>query len=408
MVDRRKAPEAPTLHLEQGYESPSWTIMVNDDSIYLNLREEEASEARYALARFVAGRKLQLDRGASYRSIFLYDALTWARDVTHHRVATGQTTKRVAGSHLTRIQRLIPYWSRFTAGDVTLTSIEDFVIRRRGKLDPFTTSGPCSKATVNMEINILGQAVDGYCRSLGLNGKLDIYRVSPPSGKDLPIISRSDLARLLLTTIGYQWDDNRKRMVMNPNKHARLKTRQTRLHVARTILIAAYTASDFHTVLNLRWSAADDDEVSFVELGDKRSLLHRLGKDSSPGKQKGVPIALNYRIVAHLRRWQRQDVDRGATHIIMFSNPPKPLQDKPYPTFRKMLIDLGLDSSIKMECIRHSACVYLAHQHDVNTRSSAFVAGMSMSKFEERYGHHRPEYQKEAFDALMSKPSSIR
>ncbi len=408
MVDKRKAPGLPTLRLEQGREGPHWAIVVDDLVIFLNLREEEMSSAQDMLARFVSGRKLRLGPGMSFGPLCLYNALMWARDTVNDRLATGQASKRSGGIEIGRIRRLMTYWSCFTVSEVTPEQIGDFTDRRRDGLDPFTDSGPVSKATVKMELKILERAVNKYSRSFGLNGVLFLDTQMRRSDKSPAIISRSEIARLLWATLGYKWDNERQRMVHNSNEHARFKTRQTRLHVARLILIAIYTASDFLTILNLRWDAAETGDESFVELGAERSTLYRLGKDAAPGKQAGIGIVLNRRIVAHLRRWHRQDMARGATHVIMFGNPLKPLQSKPYQTFRNMIVDADLSKELTMECIRHSGCVYLSRRQDVNLRSSSLMVGMSMSSFEEKYGVYRPDYQKEAFDALLRKPRSIR
>jgi integrase len=148
-------------------------------------------------------------------------------------------------------------------------------------------------------------------------------------------------------------------------------------HLARFILLGAYTGSRPGTILALQWD--------WVDLA--RGVMHRRAEGETESNKRRPPVRLGRKILFHLRRWRR--MDNGSAYVVNLTGI----------TFRrywKAAVERsGLDGQITPHTLRHSRATHLM-QAGVPIWEAAGALGMSAQVLEATYGHHHVDYQKQA------------
>jgi integrase len=105
-------------------------------------------------------------------------------------------------------------------------------------------------------------------------------------------------------------------------------------------------------------------------------------------------VKLPLRLLAHLRRWQRLGLSRRA--VVEWNS--RPIADV-RKGFQAAVKAAGLGPEVTPHILRHTCATWLM-QSGVDLWDAAGFLGMTVKQLEDTYGHHHPDYQREAAEAL--------
>lgn len=176
----------------------------------------------------------------------------------------------------------------------------------------------------------------------------------------------------------------RQRWLTRSEVSALLSAARRTPHLARFILLGIYTGTRAGALFALQWS--------WINL--ESGVMHRRapGEPDSATKRR-PPVRLGRKILAHLRRWRRQDNPR-IEHVIHSHGRPVKDLDK---AWRKARLKAGLDADVTPHCLRRTRACWLL-QAGVSIWEAAGHLGMSVDTLTRVYGQHHPNWQKRAAD----------
>lgn len=157
------------------------------------------------------------------------------------------------------------------------------------------------------------------------------------------------------------------------------KARRTS-HLARFFLIGWYTGSRRSVITGLKWSMVN------LETG----VMQRKERGAVQTKKRSPPVRLGSRILAHLRRWHRFDGGKG--NIVHFRGAPI---HRPVSSWERVRTAAGLPEYVVPHILRHSRATHMLKQ-GVPIWEAANALGMSVAVLAAVYGHHAPDWQKDA------------
>lgn len=163
-------------------------------------------------------------------------------------------------------------------------------------------------------------------------------------------------------------------------------------HLRRFILLGLYTGSRSKNILALRWEQID------LSSGVMR---RRAEGDREAPRKRAPPVRLGRRLVSHLRRWRLRDDRDGMGCVIHHEGRPVARVNKANGSFKRAARISGL-SAVTPHTLRHTAATWLM-QRGVSIWEAAGFLGMSPEVLTKRYGHHSPDYQSKAAEALSRK-----
>jgi integrase len=170
-------------------------------------------------------------------------------------------------------------------------------------------------------------------------------------------------------------------------------------HLARFILIGIYTGTRASAI-----AAASPERAagrSFVDLD--QGIFYRLAQGKRATTKRQPPAPIPPRLLAHMRRWQRLGLVGG--HFVEFNG--KPIRSVKT-AFSRAVRLAGLSSEagkIVPHTLRHTAATWLM-QRGVSIWQAAGYLGMSAEILDRVYGHHHPDYLKDAATAIAGKNSA--
>jgi integrase len=151
-------------------------------------------------------------------------------------------------------------------------------------------------------------------------------------------------------------------------------------HLARFFLIGWYTGSRRSVITGLKWSMVN------LETG----IMQRKERGAVQTKKRAPPVRLGGRLLAHLRRWRRLDGASG--YVVHFRG--KPIL-RPVRSWTRIRIAAGLPEWVVPHILRHSRATHMLKQ-GVPLWEAAAALGMSVQVLASTYGHHAPDWQKDA------------
>lgn len=153
-------------------------------------------------------------------------------------------------------------------------------------------------------------------------------------------------------------------------------------HLTRFILLGLYTGSRAGVLLALRWDWIDLD----------RGVMHRRAPgEADHALKRRPPVRLGWRILTHLRRWQRADAGRTA-HVVHYDGKAIRKLRRSWETARRAA---ELPDGISPHTLRHTRATWMM-QAGVDLWEAAGALGMSVRMLEQTYGHHHPDWQTRA------------
>jgi hypothetical protein len=287
-----------------------------------------------------------------------------------------------------RILELDAWWGDKTLADVNGVNCRAYVKHRVGQ--PWKSSR--SEKTGNKprlvtaeaprrELTDLTSAInhhrkEGFCSQV-------VSVVLPARGEPRDRwLTRSEAARLL-------WAAWRFRQV-TPNGAA---PRATRKHLARFILVGLYTGTRSAAIAG----AALMPTVGMGYIDFDKGVFYRKAIGRRATSKRQPPVRLPARLLAHMRRWKRKGIVQK-TMIEYFGKPIKNVRNG----FSAAVRDAGLGPDVIPHVLRHTCATWLM-QGGADLWEAAGFLGMTVQQLEKGYGHHHPDYQKGAANALGSR-----
>lgn len=161
-------------------------------------------------------------------------------------------------------------------------------------------------------------------------------------------------------------------------------------HLARFILIALYTGTRRNAILGLQWNP--NTEGGHVDL--EHGVMFRASSFTRQTKKRQTPIRLPRPLLAHLRRWQ----GHSRQHVIEYNGMPVRAIRR---AWEAACARAGLDD-VTPHTLRHTAATWLMQRRTEKWAAAGFL-GMSMETLERVYGHHHPDHQRSAVEAMERK-----
>jgi integrase len=212
-------------------------------------------------------------------------------------------------------------------------------------------------------------------------------------------LERSEAARLLWACWRHKEEQTIHR---GKNKGTKIKTgKYTLRHVARFILIGLYTGTRAAAIAAS--SPRKKQGHAYVDLD--AGLYHRLaiGRRATNKRQPTVPLP--DRLLAHMRRWY----DKGiiANHFVEWNGAGvKSVKNGFARGVEVAKLDLS-DGNVTPHTLRHTAATWLM-QLGTDPWEAAGYLGMSVKVLLDTYGHHHPDYMREASGAITRKRETTK
>jgi integrase len=156
-------------------------------------------------------------------------------------------------------------------------------------------------------------------------------------------------------------------------------------HLARFILIGLYTGTRSQAMLGLTWVPSTGS--GWIDLD--KGVLYRRGEAQRQTNKKQPPAAIPDRLMAHLRRWHRQDTEACVKHVIHYQGSRVQKLRRSWAAARAAA---GLGVDVVPHTLRHTAATWLMQEATEMWEAAGYL-GMSLKMLEEVYGHHHPDFQ---------------
>jgi integrase len=291
-----------------------------------------------------------------------------------------------------RVLKLGEFWEPFRLTEVTGDRCREYVKWRTRQKWKSATSlpRPVSAAAARRELEDLRSAINHHRRE-GLCREFVAVVLPEKAASRETYLTRSEAARLL-------WAAWRAKQIMANTVTAR----EVGKHIARFILVGLYTGTRHGAICGAALRPAIGR--GYVDLD--RGVFHRRAKGAKETAKRQPPVRLPDRLLAHLERWQRLGI---ATHAVVEWN------GKPVRSVRKgftaAVKAAGLPTTgpdrITPHVLRHTAASW-AMQNGGDEAKIADYLGVTVEMLRKVYGHHHPDYQHEAVQAITAKPVKPR
>ena len=255
-------------------------------------------------------------------------------------------------------------------GDLPVASVTGEVCRRYAK------ARNRAPGTVRKELSTLQAAINHCVREgyLTTGRQLTLPKAPPPRDRWL---TRNEVAALL---------------------RAARRDPNTR-HLCRYILLGVYSGTRSTALLNLRFMP----HVQGGWIDTEKGIIYRRAAGQAETKKRTPPAPIPRRLLAHLRRWERM----GAVWAVEY----KGARIASVKTVWRHVLKRAEIPHCTRHDLRHTCATWLM-QSGADTWSVAGYLGMTVQMLERVYGHHHPDFMRNAVDALdrrrIRSPDQIR
>jgi integrase len=132
-----------------------------------------------------------------------------------------------------------------------------------------------------------------------------------------------------------------------------------------------------------------------------RGVFHRRAAGARETKKRQPPVRLPGRLLAHIRRWQRLGI--ANTAIVEWNGKPVRSVRKGFAAAAAAAgLPVNGPDKVTPHVLRHTAATWMM-QNGANLWEAAGFLGMTVEMLQERYGHHHPDFQKDAVRAIAAR-----
>jgi integrase len=354
---------------------PVWVII--DGKIEI-VAEGAANEpaAKKRLGEYLAGR-FGIDSNCHPTRIAVAEIL----DIYAKRRAAEVARPELIGYAIAPLQA---FFANDAAGDLKSARCEAYVAWRCAQPRPHfknpETAPRIARATARRELGVLAAAANLAFKDGILTQPVPIT-LAPPGMARERHLSRSEVAALLWGALGFEW---------LPDGRLRRHKWAIPYHLCRFILIAVYTGTRHDAILKLRWMPSTDSGWIDLEHG----LIYRRGADEQQTKKRRPPLPIPVSLLPHLRRWHRMGTASG--HVIEFDGARIAKERTAWNAARARA---GLDVQVTPHILRHTCATWLLQKGRPVWEVAGYL-GTSEQVIRDTYGHHAPDYLREAAKAL--------
>ena len=368
-----------------------WVIRDGSRKISTGCAAEDVEGAERALGEYLAN-KYQPSRGRkrSPDQILLADVLMiYLTDVAPHRARESEIKQRFGA--------LDAWWCArgMTLADVNGANCRAYVQHRTSQQwkssKPEKSGKPprmVGEAAPRRELEDLRAAIVYHHRQ-GLCSELaPVTLPEKPLPRDV-WLTKSE-AILLIRTM---W---RARQVMRD----KVTLRAVGQHVARFTLVGLYTGTRSSAICGAALTPAIGRGHVDLDAG----VFYRKAIGRRQTKKRQPPVKLPPSLLAHMRRWRDRGISKTA--VVEWNGKPIAKVRKAFAAAVKasglnaiVSARLGYDVAITPHVLRHTAATWLM-QAGVDLWEAAGFLGMTVKQLEETYGHHHPDFQDQAANAL--------
>lgn len=134
--------------------------------------------------------------------------------------------------------------------------------------------------------------------------------------------------------------------------------------------------------------------------GLERGIFYRLAQGKRRTNKRQPPVPLPGRLLAHMRRWSHRKLI--ANHFVEFNGKPVKSVKTAFKTAVRLAELSTAQGNVTPHTLRHTAATWLM-QRGADPWQAAGYLGMSVKVLLDTYGHHHPDYMKEAAEAITAK-----
>lgn len=372
-----------------------WLIKDGSTRIVTGCAPLDRAGAEAALAEYIATKyapEREPDQAA--KNILVTDVLTiYAEDVVPNQARPEKCDQR--------LMQLAAWWQGKTLADVSGKTCRAYVKWRTSQ--PWKSSKPektgnkprmVTEAGARRELEDLQAAVnhhrrEGYTR--------EVVEVTLPAKSQAKVrwLTRDEAARLL-------WTCWRTREVQTVHRGIRKgeKVETAKYpwrHLVPFILTGLYTGSRSKAISKAAF--AEEEGFSFVDLN--AGLFYRLAVGAKETNKRQPPVRLPRKLQAFMQRWAEQERTDGSAraYVVEFNGEPVGEVNK---GFAAAVEAAGLGPDVTPHVLRHTCATWLM-QNGADMWDAAGFLGMSVTILERVYGHHHPDHQASALEALEGK-----
>jgi integrase len=349
-------------------EQAVWVIRDGNIKRSTGFGQGQAAQAERELADFIAA-KYRAPRISNRdpAACKVADVVAiYAEDVAHKHGRPQETAAR--------LDRILDFFGETTLAGINRKSCDAYV-RQRG-----------AQAAARRELEDLRAAIRHHWEA-GLCAALTPI-VLPERGQARERwLTRAEASRLLWAAwrLRQRWRDQR-------------SDRATAQHVARFILIGLYTGTRAGAICG----AALMPTVGRGYVDLDAGVFYRRAIGARETKKRQPPVRLPPRLLAHLRRWERRKL--AVRSVIEWNGEPVRRLNK---AFRSVREAAALGPDVVPHTLRHTAITWQA-QLGVPMHEICGFFGITPEMFDRVYGHHHPDYQANAVNALSRRPTVSR
>ena len=359
----------------------TWVIRDGTRKIRTRCAPSERERAEQKLAEYLA-KKYQPNRtrGRHPSETLVIDVLKIYHDDavgSHMRPAeTGQ-----------RLLMLAEFFETDMLADVTGARCREYVKWRTAQpIKSFTKNNPrlASTAAARRELEDLRAAINHHRREGLCSEIVSVVLPEKSEGRDV-FLTRLQAARLL-------WAAWRAKQVMSD----KVAARNTLRHIARFILVGLYTGTRHRAICD----AALRPTIGRAYVDLDRGVFYRRARGERETKKRKPPARLSDRLLSHLRRWERLGIAKNS--IIEWNGKSVRSIRRGFAAAAKAA---GLPTTgpekITPHTLRHTAATW-AMQSGADPYQTAGMLGMTVEMLLDRYGHHHPDFQRDAANRLAN------
>ena len=370
--------KGPRLWLQPGRDRGSgatksiWVIRDGSTKRSTGFPADQARQAEQALAEYIAEKHRPETWNGDPTQVLIADVLAlYVQNIVprHSRPKDSES----------RVRRLVRWWCDPDAAEADMRKHQVTHQPMTGAVaDIRTATCNAYRAFVGAErsgridLEILRAALNHAFSERLLDRQVPV----PLPPKSLPRerwLTRSEVARLVWAAWRYRRSGNGRSG--QPDNWA------SRQHLARWLLVAAYTGTRKTAILNASFERQFGRGYVDLEAG----VWHRRGAGVRATKKRQPAIPIPQRLLAHMRRWRRN----GQKFLIEYQGEPVQRLDI---AFRRLVADAKLPGeTVVPHTLRHTAITW-AMINGMDAYAASGFFGLNLQTLLENYGHHHPSH----------------
>lgn len=347
-----------------------WVILDGRHEHGTGCREGDREQAQKALADYIKSKYQAPKTNGDLTRTFIADVMLVY--LTEHAPALPDGGEWVA----LMADPVTLWWDGKLLSDIRAKSCKDYKDHRVAK--------GVSEHTVRHELSVLRAAINYYHEN---NGPLTAVPVitlpPPPPARQDYWLTRKQVAERII--------------------QARRSDKKWK-HIARLLLIGVYSGTRSGKIKETRWIPSTAG--GWFDLDNE--VYYRNPPRTLETKKKAPPARIHQRLLPHLKRWKKKDMEAGVTYVLHYYG--KPIR-KIRNAWTQVAIAAGharleTDNKGKEYWIvedgphicRHTAATWQM-QSGTDPYEAAGFLGMEFETLWKTYGHHHPNFQGKAATA---------